>query len=238
MTQRMRKKTNYDAHSRQRALEQRVAKLEKRVEDLEAQQASEKLRRSLQLRPTRRRGRPAEYKPYIFSIRDDIVRMLEEYWPELQLFFAWSDKSANIKAALESIARRPEHIPGGHDRISAQHLLDHFDTLVAVLSSDRFRGDPRQVANAMAGVPDIGWWRSLKICGETPCSLPVGERAVREYLRRKHKRLYEILVAADDPSLTLQQYRTRDRLIIAMQSDPRYAAQIWQAGVADISRLK
>jgi hypothetical protein len=61
---------------------------------------------------------------------------------------------------------------------AAMHLSKNFYSVVDFLGSDRFRGDPRQIANALAGAPRH-WWTSLKIYQSEPCDFPIGNRALK-----------------------------------------------------------
>jgi len=121
-----------------------------------------------------------------------------------------------LRRALETIAEREGSLPASQRRHDwpALHLLKHFPELIQFLSSDRFRRDPRQVANAFAGVPSVSVWRSLKLCQADPCNNPIGSRAIRSYIRRKHPELYQRLLA--DYSLVnfataLKSYRSKDQ---------------------------
>jgi hypothetical protein len=243
MTQTVEGQHDYDAGMTFTALAKRIAELERQVAELKSAQPEERLRQAL-TRPANhhKRGRPPKYPFYIASLRDDLIRFLEEYWPELQMFFSVPSRPENIRLSVQRIFERPERIPGDLFHDSAQHLLQNFDVLIQVLASDRFRGDPRQVANAMAGVPGVSWWRSLKVCGEIPCRISRGERALRDYIRRKHIRLYDELASSNsDPirvTSTLRRYPSKDPLILAMRSHTDYALRIWAAGETDISRLR
>jgi len=49
-----------------------------------------------------------------------------------------------------------------------------------------------RLPNALAGAP-LNWWTSLKMCQAEPCDFPIGHRAIKAYIRRKHKRLFVLL---------------------------------------------
>jgi hypothetical protein len=98
-------------------------------------------------------------------------------------------------------------------------FLENLADLADFLSGDRFRRDPRQIANAFAGSNTMGVWRSLKRCQAYPSNEPIGQRAIRAYIRRKHARLFARLSA--DYSLpnfanSLRSYRGKDANVRAL----------------------
>jgi hypothetical protein len=96
----------------------------------------------------------------------------------------------SLNRVLKAIAHKTA---GSQHQVCADHLLEHFNVLLQFLATDRFRGDPRQIANALAGVPSISFWRSLKVGQTEPCLNRIGQRALKAYIRRKHPRLYSDL---------------------------------------------
>jgi hypothetical protein len=122
----------------------------------------------------------------ILSDRDRLVEMLEYYWPEIEPMCSPRPNKEGLKRVLESI---PGKALGRYD-YPAEHLLAHLSNVLEFVSANRFRGDPRQIANAFAGFPNVSVWTSLKLCQASPCNNPIGNRAIRAYLRRKHRELY------------------------------------------------
>ena len=166
--------------------------------------------------------------------RDEIVQMLELYWPELAPLCSPKPDVDDLRRAL---SRVPLLMQGRHE-LPARQLLKHLPDLVRFLSTDRFRGDPRQIANAFAGVPTIGIWRSLKVCQAGPCQSPIGERAIRAYIERKHKRLYENLSADNSIvnfATALKRYRSRDPKLQAYSAQLLYSA--WNNSAPDYRRF-
>ncbi len=69
-----------------------------------------------------------------------------------------------------------------------------------------------------------------------------GQRAVRDYLKRKQPDVYERLLAADGDVLkiavSLRKVRSQDTTVQLLKSNARFAADIWRAGVCDMARLR
>jgi hypothetical protein len=132
----------------------------------------------------------------LFTWRDGLIRWLEAYWPWLEgrLFGAGSPEE--VGAILEAVSEEP------HLRRNWQNrLLPNPAQLFDFISNERFRKTKlpkatvkealiqaadddirrraanqlpaRQIANAMAGVPDISWRRSLDRCSANPSTIRV-----------------------------------------------------------------
>ncbi len=205
-------------------LEARMAKLEKAFEG-----SGFLLAQVLPDIPAEAPKRPGPKPVPIWSLipeRDSLVEMLEAYWPELEFLCRPSPNEQELESALHAIAKAQ----AGHYSHPAKKLIGHLPELVDFLSSDRFRGNPRQIANAFAGFPKIGIWRSLKQCQSRPCNRPIGQRAIKSYISRKHPNLYRELIA--DYSLpnfarALRAYRSQDRKLDPFRADYLYLC--WQS---------
>ena len=117
--------------------------------------------------------------------------------------------------------------------------MKHLPEVVKFLSSDRFRNDPRQLANAFARFPGISTWRSLKICQADPCNDLIGNRAIRAYIRRKHPTLYAELDRNHDLinfANVSNRYRSKDRNLRGYRAD--VLLQCWYEGVPNYGSLK
>jgi hypothetical protein len=133
----------------------------------------------------------------LFHCRDGMVLWLERYWSWLEDRLLTARTVEQVIAILEAVAEEPELRPEWQKR-----LLENPAALHDFLCSKRFRKTPpkttviqalnldwkdkgrpraanqfpsRQIANAMAGIPDIGWRRSLDRCSTQPsrASVPV-----------------------------------------------------------------
>jgi len=147
----------------------------------------------------------------LFHYRLQLVLWLERVWPELvpELLRAKNIRNAEYKqhvvAALERFANKVDIRQNYESR-----LLQNTEALLEFVRSDRFskippkqtvtkaligddgdeatwraasRFPPRQIANAMAGVPEIDWRTSLDRCSKQPLQRHVGI-ATSEYYRK------------------------------------------------------
>ncbi|MGD0470298.1 MAG: hypothetical protein ABSA54_18100 [Terriglobales bacterium] len=170
----------------------------------------------------------------LLSDRDTLVQTLEYYWPELEPLCWPKPKPKILTMVLEAI---PKQRSGWYAQAS-KHLVEQIDTLVEFISTDRFRRDPRQIANAFAGFPKVSIWRSLKLCQSSPCNHPIGSRAIKSYIRRRHPELFRNLDA--DYSLpnfasALRAYRTKDQKLTAFRAD--YLYQSWKQCKPDYAAI-
>jgi hypothetical protein len=51
-----------------------------------------------------------------------------------------------------------------HFTNAGNHLIDHSDVIYEFIRTPRFGDDPEKLAAALAGVPNISWSTSLKLC--------------------------------------------------------------------------
>jgi hypothetical protein len=227
MTRSVQRKSKFDANrcirqlqKSQRALEVRVAALEKKGSP---EAVAEALRGQFK---ARKRGRKPSMPNWAYSFRDQLVDFIESYWPELEHFLV-PQQFENLRTLLECASK---HL-NGSKADAARHLAQHFDPLTAFLSSDRFRKDPRQIANALAGVPYVGWWRSLKNCGSQPCAYGIGLRATHNYLTRKFPSILPELTLAKstiDVGIVMHRVRTKDREIRNLKLNPHLVLRVFE----------
>jgi len=231
-TQPSKSKHYFDADQSFRGLQERIDKLERVVAQLAA---ANDIDPSLWPVPEAKRpGRKPAHTPMLIHNRDELVQMLEAYWPELEPLCSPKPNEAELKKVLTAI--RPQF--QDRHQIPARHLLKHLPELVKFLGGNRFRRDPRQMANALAGAPDIGTWRSLKVCQGQPCNAPLGTRAIRAYIRRKHPDLHGRLSADDSLvnfAAALRNYKTKDQNLQGLGAQYLFAA--WKQGEADYNSL-
>jgi hypothetical protein len=224
----------FDAVRSIRALEERVRQLES---DLGHLRGSTDLAHIPSLAPARKSPGPKPVNVWmVLSDRDNLVQMLEYYWPEIEPLCVPAPDAKMLSRVFDSISklepRRYEH--------HARHLHKYVAEVCDFLLTNRFRSDPRQIANAFAGFPAVGIWRSLKICQASPCNDPIGSRALRAYIRRRHPRLYERLSAdysTPNFAVAMKKYRTKDQKIIGCGG--AFSLYIWwKQSVPDYESLK
>ncbi len=189
-----------DPRKKTLSLKERVGSLEARVQDLELLQGINRFPETIEKKP----GPPpkiSDEDPWRY--RDALVDSLELYWPVLSPKLLRATKSDQIVAALVTYAG-PESSRG----LLFKRLIENVGALLAFLQSDRFHRKPsgqtvldalnrplederrmkaaarlptRQIANAMAGVPELQWRTSLDKCLRMPSRLFIGKRTEDHY---------------------------------------------------------
>ena len=132
----------------------------------------------------------------LFRYRDGLIVWLEPFWPWMRDRLVAAGTVAEVEAILEAVAPEPEYRAGWQNRVlqNAVALCEFLwderfrktelprATVAAALTlpRDDERGKSaanqlpaRQIANAMAGVPDVGWRRSLDRCSKRPSTLAI-----------------------------------------------------------------
>ncbi len=144
------------------------------------------------------------------------VRFFEQNWPEIEPLCG---PKPDIRALRKIFSSFPIQ-EFGQIGETAQKLFDRIDFLEKFLTVStlraRFRDDPRVLAGALAGVPNVGLWRSLRLCPPRTCKLPINERAMRSYIKRKHPDVHRRLLASADilhVNDWWKEYRTTDRML-------------------------
>ena len=173
-------------------LEHRILQLEADVARLKSANPSPLLDNAAIEVEGKKRGRKEEISnAVLFSYRDGLILWLERAWPWLKDRIFTAKTPEQLKAILEAIAEEPDSRPDCQKR-----LLQHSDQLLDFIWHQKFtkkelrsatvtnaltlswneeeRGraanhfPTRQIANAMAGVPEISWSRSLDRCYARP----------------------------------------------------------------------
>jgi len=190
------------------------------------------------------RGPAPTHRNDLFPFRDQLVMLIEWFWSEIQQACTLPLDRPFLLRTLSAINRK---VPCE----ASDHLVKNVDKLVQFISvrSKRashkrtFRNDPRQLANAMAGVPAIEFWSSMRKCElkANRCESAIGDRAIRSYIERKHRTLAAILrgvMPGDTLSYraALKDYDLRDSQI-ALCRKPINHQRVWEAGLPDWSLL-
>jgi len=182
------------------SLKKRIQCLESRVGALEARLGIYDPPAETQRKP----GPPPKISQEdLLENRDRLVDWLEINWPEMgpQLLSAKGPEA--IVAALVPYAG-----PEASRSFILKRLFENAGALLSFLRSGRFRRKPpkravldalnkpwdderkrrgaaklptRQIANAMAGVPELEWRTSLDRCSKVPSRLSVGKRTEDHY---------------------------------------------------------
>ncbi len=185
-----------------------------------------------------KRGPSPAHRTDMFLFRNQLVSLVESFWPEIQQacivpldekFLWWTLSAIQLKVPCEA----------------SDHLVSHIDKLIKLLKARSrkrptkrtFRNDPRQLANAMAGVPLIEFWTSMRKCElkANRCEAAIGERAIRSYIERKHRRLAAMLRKVKTGDIlgyrgALENYDLRDSHILLCRN-PARLQKAWEAGI-------
>jgi hypothetical protein len=112
--------------------------------------------------------------------------------------------------------------------------------LIELINKDRVRNDPRQVANALAGLPEVTLMTSLKICGRKAnvSEMSIGERALRARIERRHRKFAKKLSRVRPGNMlgyfqALKAYDFRDPKVDLGKHKTRRLQEIWETGVPD-----
>ena len=178
-------------------LERRLSAVEKDVAMLKQQSGSFLFAdEANHIEERKRHGKEKIADEILFRYRDGIVSWLEPVWPWMaDRLTAPSTKEEELRAIVEAVAEVPDLRPEWQRR-----LLENVAALFEFLWHERFRKTlpkqtvvdalslaiederrrrsanqlpTRQIANAMAGVPEIAWRTSLDRCSAQPSWLPV-----------------------------------------------------------------
>lgn len=135
-----------------------------------------------------RRGRRPRISLEEFARRrDDLVVFIEVRWPWLVDVFARRESMENILQAL-TIAS-----PGGEDTWQYRKLKNHIAQLWEFLNSGRYRGEPRNIAYAMAALPELTWRSSLDWGMKNPSPLHIFPAAFADHIRRHNPACWSVL---------------------------------------------
>lgn len=159
---------NYVATKKIEALENRVKKLEEQVARLNRlispSDAADLFEPSFEptLKPQFGR-RPKLDREHLRIQYEDLSRMLEAYWKALRPIFRKRLPKEKLKEELQTVFQRSGPTLGNY-RSLANHLIEHSDVIYEFIRTPRFGDDPEKLAAALAGVPNISWSTSLKLC--------------------------------------------------------------------------
>jgi len=162
----------------------------------------------------------------LIESRDQLVDFLELNWPELKREFLNIEDAGELAKVLQLYQTQ------GYQPQAAEHLCTHHQVLWTFLHSGRFHGDPRQIANAVAGIPRLSWRRSLDICNRHPSRLVIHQRAWFAYLERRFPHRFLRLQQArttEEVAAVFQGARTHDRYLLAIKEHPERFLEIRKA---------
>lgn len=167
-------------------------------------------------------GRKPKIEPdEVLKRRDQLVVWIERAWPFLSIALRKAKRPQDAVAAMmEAKARVPFVMPIPPFEMNPQ---EHEAALWEFLKSKRLYGNPRNLAAAMAGLPELSWKRSFDICSKHPCEYVIAEEAWGDYLRRKFPdRLRELRRAKteEDVRSVLRRSRGHDPTYLFLKKHP------------------
>jgi len=207
----------------------RLDELEKRVAALEQELSERQFR--LPEPPKGKPGpKPKLRKEDVLQRRDALILWFENNWPELRLAIRKAEKAEHLIPAL----RKMEGLSNSRSEPPFYtEWQKYWPVLWEFLQSGRYYNNPRNLANAMAAIPEMSWKRSFDICSSNPSHLEIQHRAVLDYLQRKvPERLKAIRGADEDPQLIREilRRRTKDRQLLILADQADYVLQYLEEG--------
>jgi hypothetical protein len=238
----------FDVSGTWRALEARVRSLELLVAKLDLEDSEESSYTQVGGRFLKKRG-PKTLPDFVLADRrDELIAFFESNWPELEPLCAPSPNFGALRQAFLAFANPGQSrtpwgttvaivapgIMGNHDGAVTRLLHPQTFLQLKVFLTEqqpRFAANPRQLANAMAGCPDLTFWTSLKRCQRIRFRFGIDERAMRAHIRRKHPKLYDAL--SQNPGLPelaafWKAYRTKDGNMVGLKATD--LERFWRIG--------
>ena len=161
--------------------------------------------------------------------RDMLTRWIEEDWPALSVALR---KAKSADDALEALLAAKQRVPHGMQAPFYRAPEAHTEQLWEFLVSGRLSGNPRNLAGAVAGLPELNWERSLDISQQNPSSFPLAKQAWPDFMRREFPdRLRELLATATpkDAKAVLARSKTTDPTYLYLKKHPEEALLVLKA---------
>jgi hypothetical protein len=166
--------------------------------------------------------------------REHLTSWLEQNWPRLSVALHGTETSGNPAEAIAAlVAAKTEGISGVAQPPFYYAPEKYEQELGKFLGSGRFHGNPRNLAAAMAGLPELSWKRSFDICTNHPYKGGQMLQAYWDYMRRNFPdRLRELEEARTplDVKIVLARSRTDDPLYRHFKDNPDKVKEWLEAG--------
>jgi hypothetical protein len=173
----------------------------------------------------------------VLARRDQLTSWIERNWPYLSGALGEAEFAGEAVLAILRTKRRDQalfmDVPFHKEPEKYQADLWEF------IQGKRFRGNPRNLAGAMAGLPELRPKTSLDLCQRSPCERILDCRAWRDYLRRRFpKRWNELRNAQGESELTaiLKKTSAKDTTYNYLKEHPKEA--LYWLRVTDPERLR
>jgi hypothetical protein len=189
-----------------------------------------------------RRGRkPRLHTATLLNRRVNLTAWLELNWPRLSVALRRAEKSGNPSEAIaELVATEKNRFYSPYQPPFYESPERYEEALGAFLKSGRYHGNPRTLAAAMAGLPELSWKRSFDICTKHPYKTDHKLQAYRDYMRRNFPdRLRELEEARTvlDVRIVLARSKTDDPVYLHLKENPDKVKEWLEAGKPVASNL-
>jgi hypothetical protein len=174
--------------------------------------------------------RPLLEEEVLLERRDHLTNWMERNWPYLSVALR---KAKNSHEAIAAIIKAATGMSVGPQSPFYRDAEKFEAALWRFLKSGRFHGNPRNLAGAMAGLPELSWKRSFDRCSGHPCKIPVAIEAYWDYMRRHFPdRLRELQIAKTEERVkaVLKKSRTHDPVYLCLKKNPGKALDWLKAG--------
>lgn len=211
----------------------RVEKLEKVQSEVAEKNESTVLslgQRQLNEGPKRRGRIPKIETPELLNRRKSLTTWLEQNWPYLSVALR---KAKTAHEAAIAMTAAKEMIGGVFQPPFYDNPEKYQLCLWEFLQSGRFYSNPRNLAGAMAGVPELSWKRSFDICAKHSYKGGLALQAYWDYMRRNFPDRLRELSEVRTPELVrlvLARSRTKDPVYLHLKANPDKAVQWLEAG--------
>lgn len=174
-----------------------------------------------------RRGRdPLIPRAQLERRRDDLVNFIEVRWPDLVSHMRTRKGLEHLVQTLKNVS------PGAQTTWPYLHLTENIGELWEFLRSGRYKGEPRQIAYAMAGVPEMAWRSSLDACTKSPSRLHINPPAFKDHIRRHNPELLRTLLATGATQGHLKQLAKHCDECRRLAAKPKLVLQALKEGQA------
>jgi hypothetical protein len=180
------------------------------------------------------RGRKSKLPvDHLLDRRNQLIEILEQYCPEIIAALQAADTATQAAEGL-MISVSAWTGPRPPILVEAEKYTEQLGTF---LKSGRFHENLRNLANAMAGVPEMSWKRSFDLCTQKPPKprIPLHPRVYRNFLHRNYpERLHELESAqtTEEVSKTLAKSRSKDPDYLKLRANPESVLRWLRDGIA------
>ena len=216
----------------QRAL-QRIEKLERAMAENGLEVSS-----SASWEPKKRNmGRPRGVEMDELRQRASSLSLwLEDNWPEISLGIRMAKNEQQLAEVFRSNRLNPSVFERPFYKEPERFAGDCWRFIHAEKRSNKYGGNPRNLAAAMAGLPEISPRTSFNRCAGwlNKKGYPVRTRAYRDYLQRKFSDRFRMLLNAtstEEVAKILRGTRSKDKVIRHLRENPHKVVYWLQCGI-------